>query len=220
MISLLRKWLLCAWSKIKQRGRQQRSCWNTPSSKMLSLLNFLWKNYLLTYHLFGIVWKLFRFSIINMLFHVLWFRLCVCLIDFIGVIQLKDAAQLALKKMPSAEQEALSQVKSEMQIYNLRLWKNFLDKITWSIHPFFILLNLIYSYVWKVAFGLNWEYSRYGLVQSLMGWSVIGEGGLFTVSKSNRPSLVWTLKRHEGDEVDLNGDICNIYVNEWESRGD
>jgi hypothetical protein len=30
--------------------------------------------------------------------------------DFTKILQLKDAAQLALKRMPSAEQEAISQV--------------------------------------------------------------------------------------------------------------
>jgi len=31
-------------------------------------------------------------------------------------LQLKDAAQLAVKKMPSAEEEAISQVKADIQI--------------------------------------------------------------------------------------------------------
>jgi len=35
--------------------------------------------------------------------------------DFSTILQLKDAAQLALKRMPSAEQEAISQVKTDIQ---------------------------------------------------------------------------------------------------------
>lgn len=34
--------------------------------------------------------------------------------DFAVILQLKDAAQLALKKMPSAEQEAISQVRTNI----------------------------------------------------------------------------------------------------------
>lgn len=50
-----------------------------------------------------------------------WFHMCfdacsvvslvlLCFLDFTKLLQLKDAAQLALKRMPSAEQEAISQV--------------------------------------------------------------------------------------------------------------
>jgi len=32
-------------------------------------------------------------------------------------LQLKDAAQLAVKKMPSADEEAISQVKADIQMF-------------------------------------------------------------------------------------------------------
>ena len=42
--------------------------------------------------------------------------LVVLFYELAEILQLKDAAQLALKKMPSAEQEALSQVSTLLNV--------------------------------------------------------------------------------------------------------
>ena len=45
--------------------------------------------------------------------------------EFLKVLQLKDAAQLAMKKMPSAEQEAISQVRDTFCNYMIGLELSF-----------------------------------------------------------------------------------------------
>lgn len=75
--------------------------------------------------------------------------------DFSTILQLKDAAQLALKRMPSAEQEAISQVKSWYPIFIChKLWC-IVFRIQW------ILLAFLYMGQYRLSLSFYFSFSWY-----------------------------------------------------------